>query len=55
MKNEHIGVEKMISTIATQAECVMFLPGRASRCMIVTMAFAQTTVLCKSFVRKTIS
>ena len=54
MKNKHIvGVEKMMkSTIAAQAECIVFLPGRASRCMIVTMAFAQTTVLCKSFVRK---
>ena len=55
MKNKHTGVEKMmISTIATQAECVVFLPGRASRSVIVTMAFAQTTVLCKSFVRKTV-
>jgi hypothetical protein len=42
-------------TIATQAECVVFLPGRASRCMIVTMAFAQTAVLCKTFVRKIVT
>jgi len=35
----------MKSTIATQAECVVFLPGRTSGCVIVTMAFAQATVL----------
>ena len=56
MKNKHIEVEKMMkSTIATQAECVVFLPGRASRCVIVTMAFAQTTVLSKSFIKKSVT
>ena len=53
MKSKHIVVEKMLkSTIATQTECVVFLPGRASRCVIMTIAFAQATVLCKSFVRR---
>ena len=56
MENKHIEAEEMMkSTIATQAECVVFLPGWASRCVVVTMAFAQTTVLCKSFVRKTVT
>ena len=56
MKNKHIEVEKMMkSTIATQAECVVFLPGRASRCVIVAMAFAQTTVLSKSFIKKSVT
>lgn len=56
-KNKHITVEKKMlkSTIPTQAECVVFLPGRASRCMIVTMSFAQATVLCKSLVSKLVT
>ena len=33
------------STITTQAKRVMFFPGGAGRGMIVTVAFAQTTVL----------
>ena len=56
MENKYLEVEKMSkSTIATQAECVVFLPGRASRCVIVTMTFAQATVLCESFVRKVVT
>jgi hypothetical protein len=48
-KKQAIIVEKEMlkSTVATQAERVVFLPGRASRCMVVTMAFAQATVLCE--------
>jgi hypothetical protein len=36
------------STVAMQAESVVFLPGRASRSVVVTMAFAQATVLRES-------
>lgn len=38
-KNKHIGVENMMkSTVAMQAERVVFLPGRVSMCVIVTTA-----------------
>ena len=36
------------STVATQAESVVFLPGRPSRSVVVTMTFAQATVLRES-------
>jgi hypothetical protein len=55
MKNKYVGKKMLESTIATKAECVVFFPSRASRCVVVTMAFAQATVLCKSFVRKPVT
>lgn len=43
-KEQHSN-EKEKSAVATQAESVVSLPGRASGCVIVTMTFAQATVL----------
>ena len=49
--NKHVAGEKKVkSIVAMKAECVVFLPGRASRseskCVVVTMTFAQAAVLC---------
>jgi hypothetical protein len=41
MKAEHTAR----SPVATKAERVVFLPGRTGRCVVVTVAFAETTVL----------
>lgn len=36
---------KQESTVATEAECVVFFPGRPSRSVVVTVTLAQAAVL----------